>query len=95
LLATASAFAAGLGFYMMHSTLQINATQMAPAVRGTAMAVFAGCLFLGQSVGVSLGGLILRLADSTWLLARRRIVAAGSGARLRLAVAAVEGCPYP
>ncbi|WP_111415538.1 MFS transporter [Billgrantia lactosivorans] len=68
-LATASAFAAGLGFYMMHSTLQINATQMAPAMRGTAMAVFAGCLFLGQSVGVSLGGLVLRLADSLWLLA--------------------------
>lgn len=68
-LATASAFSAGLGFYMMHSTLQINATQMAPAMRGTAMAVFAGCLFLGQSVGVSLGGLVLRLADSQWLLA--------------------------
>lgn len=67
-LATTSAFAAGLGFYMMHSTLQINATQMAPAMRGTAMAVFAGCLFLGQSVGVSLGGLVLRLADSLWLL---------------------------
>ncbi|MGR4066304.1 MFS transporter [Billgrantia sp. C5P2] len=68
-LATAGAFCAGLGFYMMHSTLQINATQMAPAMRGTAMAVFAGCLFLGQSVGVSLGGLVLRLADSVWLLA--------------------------
>ena len=63
------AFAAGLGFYMMHSTLQINATQMAPAVRGTAMAVFAGCLFLGQSLGVSLGGLMLRLVGSQWLLA--------------------------
>ncbi|WP_043515627.1 hypothetical protein [Halomonas sp. BC04] len=33
------------------------------------MAVFAGCLFLGQSVGVSLGGIVLRLADSLWLLA--------------------------
>ncbi|WP_355660542.1 MFS transporter [Halomonas salifodinae] len=67
--ATLGAFAAGLGFYMMHSTLQINATQMAPTARGTAMAVFAGCLFLGQSVGVGLGGLILRLGDSRWLLA--------------------------
>lgn len=66
--AALGAFAAGLGFYMMHSTLQINATQMAPSARGTAMAVFAGCLFLGQSVGVSLGGLTLRLADSRWLL---------------------------
>ncbi|KAA0010231.1 MFS transporter [Billgrantia pellis] len=68
LAATAGAFCAGLGFYMMHSTLQINATQMAPAMRGTAMAVFAGCLFLGQSVGVSLGGLLLRLTGSLWLL---------------------------
>ncbi|WP_104205361.1 MFS transporter [Billgrantia saliphila] len=69
LAATAGAFCAGLGFYMMHSTLQINATQMAPTMRGTAMAVFAGCLFLGQSVGVSLGGLMLRQVGSLWLLA--------------------------
>lgn len=62
------AFCTGLGFYMMHSTLQINATQMAPQARGTAMAVFAGCLFLGQSVGVSIGGLAMRLGDSAWLL---------------------------
>lgn len=67
--ASAGAFAAGLGFYMMHSTLQINATQMAPAMRGTAMAVFAGCLFLGQSLGVSIGGIVLRLGSSDWLLA--------------------------
>lgn len=67
--AAAGAFAAGLGFYMMHSTLQTNATQMAPAARGTAMAVFAGCLFLGQSVGVSLGALVLRLASSGVVLA--------------------------
>lgn len=67
-LAMVGAFSTGLGFYMMHSTLQLNATQMAPQARGTAMAVFAGCLFLGQSLGVSLGGLILRLGDSAWLL---------------------------
>lgn len=66
--AMVAAFCAGLGFYMMHSTLQTNATQMAPAARGTAMAIFAGCLFLGQSVGVSIGGLVLRLADGQWLL---------------------------
>ena len=66
--AMVAAFCAGLGFYMMHSTLQTNATQMAPAARGTAMAIFAGCLFLGQSVGVSIGGLVLRLTDGQWLL---------------------------
>jgi len=44
----------GLGYYMMHNTLQTNATQMAPASRGTAVALFASCFFLGQSIGVSI-----------------------------------------
>jgi predicted MFS family arabinose efflux permease len=42
----------GFGFYMLHSTLQTNATQMAPAIRGTAVSAFVACLFLGQSLGV-------------------------------------------
>lgn len=43
---------AGVGFYMLHGTLQTRATQMAPARRGTAVAWFACSLFLGQSVGI-------------------------------------------
>jgi predicted MFS family arabinose efflux permease len=43
---------AGGGFYMLHTTLQTRATQMAPDNRGTAMAWFACVLFLGQSAGV-------------------------------------------
>ncbi|ODT36792.1 MAG: hypothetical protein ABS55_05100, partial [Lautropia sp. SCN 70-15] len=43
----------GLGYHMLHNTLQTNATQMAPTVRGTAVALFAMSLFLGQSVGVT------------------------------------------
>ena len=50
-------FVLGLGFYMMHNTLQVNATQMAPERRGAAVSAFAACFFLGQSAGVSLGGL--------------------------------------
>jgi predicted MFS family arabinose efflux permease len=50
-------FVLGLGFYMMHNTLQVNATQMAPDRRGAAVSAFAACFFLGQSAGVSLGGL--------------------------------------
>lgn len=42
----------GFGFYMLHSTLQTNATQMAPSMRGTAVSAFVACLFLGQSLGV-------------------------------------------
>lgn len=44
---------AGFGFYALHNTLQTNATQMAPEARGTAVSLFACCLFLGQSIGVA------------------------------------------
>ncbi len=47
-------FCTGIGFYMLHNTLQTNATQMVPALRGTAVSLFAGSFFLGQSFGVSL-----------------------------------------
>jgi predicted MFS family arabinose efflux permease len=44
--------ALGAGFYMMHNTLQVHATQMAPEARGGALALFACSLFTGQSAGV-------------------------------------------
>ncbi len=43
---------AGLGFYMLHNTLQTQATQMAPEARGSAVTLFACMLFFGQSAGV-------------------------------------------
>lgn len=49
-------FLTGLGFYMLHNTLQINATQMAPERRGAAVSAFASCYFLGQSAGVGIAG---------------------------------------
>jgi predicted MFS family arabinose efflux permease len=51
-------FLTGLGFYMLHNTLQINATQMAPERRGAAVSAFASCFFLGQSLGVGIAGII-------------------------------------
>jgi len=45
-------FAVGIGLYMLHNTLQVNATQMAPQARGAAVALFACALFTGQSLGV-------------------------------------------
>ncbi|MBV8838231.1 MAG: MFS transporter, partial [Alphaproteobacteria bacterium] len=50
--------AIGLGFYMLHNTLQTNATQMSPEARGTAVSLFSAALYVGQSLGV-LGGSIL------------------------------------
>jgi predicted MFS family arabinose efflux permease len=44
--------ATGFGFYMLHNTLQVQATQMVPASRGTAVTLFACLLFFGQSSGV-------------------------------------------
>lgn len=46
----------GFGTYLYHNTLQTHATQMAPAVRGTSVALFAFCLFAGQALGVTLAG---------------------------------------
>src|SRR6185295_14907154 len=50
--AVASLMALGAGLYMLHNTLQVHATQMAPESRGAAVALFAFCLFTGQSTGV-------------------------------------------
>lgn len=54
----------GLGFYMLHNTLQVQATQMAPAARGTAVTLFACSLFFGQSTGVLL---MAQSVDMGWL----------------------------
>ncbi len=62
-------FVLGLGFYMLHNTLQVNATQMAPERRGAAVSAFASCFFLGQSAGVSLGGAGIAWLGTTGLLA--------------------------
>jgi predicted MFS family arabinose efflux permease len=49
----------GLGFYMLHNTLQTEATQLAPEARGLSVSLFAIVLFTGQSVGVALAGLVI------------------------------------
>lgn len=54
-----AAWLAGIGFYMLHNTFQLNATQMVPEHRGTAVALFASWLFLGQAAGVSLNALVI------------------------------------
>ena len=65
---------AGLGFYMLHNTLQVQATQMAPAARGTAVTLFASSLFFGQSTGVLL---MAQSVDMGWLAYAFSAAAAG------------------
>jgi predicted MFS family arabinose efflux permease len=56
--------ALGFGYYMLHNTLQTNATQMLPQARGTAVAGFSSALFLGQSTGVALAAPIIDRAGA-------------------------------
>ena len=64
----------GLGFYMMHNTLQMQATQMAPQAQSMAITLFACILFFGQTVGVSL---MARLLDANVLAEALLVAAAG------------------
>jgi predicted MFS family arabinose efflux permease len=87
---TAGPFALLLGFgtYLFHNTLQTHATQMAPQARGTAVALFASCLFGGQALGVSLSGAVLDRFGFTLLLAVPGIVLPLAGAWFARALAA-------
>ena len=51
--------ALGLGFYMLHNTLQTEATQMVPQARGTGVTLFASMYFLGQTLGVALAAPVM------------------------------------
>ena len=59
----------GFGYYMLHNTLQTNATQMLPQARGNAMAGFSASLYLGQSVGVALAAPLVDRAGALPLFA--------------------------
>ncbi len=50
---------AGLSYYMLHNSLQTEATEVAPSARGSAVALFACGFFLGQAVGPLLFGVLL------------------------------------
>jgi len=41
----------GLGFYMLHGVIQIYASELAPAARGSAMAMHSASFFLGNALG--------------------------------------------
>jgi predicted MFS family arabinose efflux permease len=49
----------GVGYYMLHNSLQIEATELAPSARGSAVALFACGFFIGQGLGPPLFGLLL------------------------------------
>ena len=58
-LAPLATLGVGLGFFMLHNTLQTEGTQMTPEARGTSVALFASMYFIGQTVGVALAAPIM------------------------------------
>ncbi len=68
-LAPLACLVAGFGLFMLHNTLQANATQMAPQARGMGVAMFSVSLFIGQSVGVVLAASLVGRWGSTAVVA--------------------------
>jgi predicted MFS family arabinose efflux permease len=53
----------GLGFFMLHGVMQARATELLPNARATAVAGFACCLFVGQSIGARGMGALIGAVD--------------------------------
>jgi predicted MFS family arabinose efflux permease len=58
----------GLGYYMLHNSLQIEATELAPGARGSAVALFACGFFVGIGIGPVLFGALLHTTGFTGAL---------------------------
>lgn len=56
-------YGTGTGFALLHSTLQTRATELVPALRGTAVAIFAFSLFLGGGIGTAFFGAVVSEAS--------------------------------
>lgn len=67
-LAIAAMSSLGLGFYMIHSSIQTRVTELAPGARGSAVALHAFSFFLGQSLGPVAMGAGRALVGSEWTL---------------------------
>jgi MFS transporter, YNFM family, putative membrane transport protein len=64
-MATVAITLVGAGFYMLHTTVQIHVTQVPNEERGSAVALFATFLFLGQASGVWLAARVVDVAGVT------------------------------
>ena len=58
-LAALAMFVAGITFYMLHNSMQTEATELAPSARGSAVALFACGFFIGQGLGPLVFGALL------------------------------------
>ncbi len=55
----------GTGFFMIHNTIQVRVSEVAPQARGSAIAMHSFSFFIGQSAGAAFMGLALVTLGST------------------------------
>jgi YNFM family putative membrane transporter len=82
--------ALGLGYYMLHNTLQTRATEMAPHARAAAVSAFAFSFFLGQALGVSVLGVGIEYAGYRPVLALSGVALAALSAWFRARLTALD-----
>ena len=80
--------ACGMGYYMLHNCLQIEATELAPSARGSAVALFACGFFAGQALGPPLFGVLMHATGFAFSLLA---VAAGTALLGRVVVRSIVG----
>lgn len=81
---------AGFGFFMFHNTLQLNATQMTPHARGTAVSLFACALFVGNAAGAASAAALAPVLGSEVVLAAGGLAFGALGAFFGWAVRALR-----
>jgi predicted MFS family arabinose efflux permease len=86
-LAIPACFVAGFSFAMFHNTMQAKATQMVPTARATGVTLFAGFLFLGQSLGVLSLAQWMTYVSSTYVMGLVAVFVIGLGLFFAHAVA--------
>jgi len=74
-------FIIGIGFYMIHNSLQTEATELAPGNRASAVSAHAFFFFLGQAAGplAYAAGLLNAGAPVTLLVAAAAMALTGLG----------------
>jgi predicted MFS family arabinose efflux permease len=75
----ANFFVLGLGFYMLHAVIQIYASELAPAARGSSLALHSFFFFLGQATGPIVYGIGLQTIGIAPILLAGTLVLIGVG----------------
>jgi predicted MFS family arabinose efflux permease len=69
----------GIAFFMLHGSIQIYVTELAPSARASAMAMHSSSFFFGQAVGPIAYGLGFEHLGWGWTFAIAAVVIAAVG----------------